>query len=168
MAATNAMQVVHEAIETHGGMDYWNSLRALDVELSVRGFLFTAKRRPVLNHVRVRAFTKEPRFVFFDFPKTGQTAELIGNNEVRILDKEGNIVARRVDPRAAFHEFRRQFIWDDLDFIYFGGYATWNYLTTPFMLARKGFQIEALKPLNGSFGQFYQITGDIPCRCSNP
>jgi len=27
---------------------------------------------------------------------------------------------------------------DELDFIYFGGYATWNYLTAPFLLARKG------------------------------
>ena len=36
-------------------------------------------------------------------------------------------------PRAAFRSLRRQLYWDDLDFIYFGGYATWNCLLTPFL-----------------------------------
>lgn len=162
MAAANAMQILHEAIEAHGGMDYWNSLGALDAEISARGFLFTAKRRPVLRRVRMRAYTGEPRFAFFDFPKPGQIAELIGNNEVRILDSEGTIIAQRKDPRAAFRGLRRLFIWDDLDFIYFGGYATWNYLTAPFMLARKGFRIEALEPLQGALGQLTRLQVTFP------
>jgi hypothetical protein len=162
MVAAKAMQTVHEAIEAHGGMDYWNSIGALEVELSASGFLFTAKRRPVLHRVRMRAVTSEPKFTFFDFPKPGQTAELIGNDEVRILDSEGNIVAQRENPRVAFRGIRRQFIWDDLDFIYFGGYATWNYLTTPFVLVRKGFLIEALEPLQGTLGQFTRLQVTFP------
>jgi len=162
MVAAKAMQTVREAIEAHGGMDYWNSLEALDVEISASGFLFTAKRRPVLRRVRMRAATREPRFSFFDFPKPGQTSELIGNDEVRILDSDGKIVARRENPRAAFRGIRRQFIWDDLDFIYFGGYATWNYLTAPFMLARKGFLIETLEPLQGALGQFTRLHVTFP------
>lgn len=162
MVAVNAMQIVHEGIEAHGGMDYWNSIGALDAEISASGFLFTAKRRPILRRVRMRAITREPRFFFFDFPKPGQTAELIGNDEVRIIDSKGNIVAQRGNPRAAFRGIRRQFIWDDLDFIYFGGYATWNYLTAPFMLARKGFAIEALEPLKGDLGQFTRLQVTFP------
>ena len=162
MVAANAIQTVHEAIEAHGGMDYWNSIGALEVELSASGFLFTAKRRPVLRHVRVLAVTSEPRFSFFDFPKPGQTAELIGNDEVRILDSERKIVARRENPRAAFRGLRRQFTWDDLDFIYFGGYATWNYLTTPFLLVRKGFVIEALEPLHGALAPLTRLQVTFP------
>ncbi len=162
MSAANAMQIVQEAIEAQGGMDYWNSLGALDVEITARGFLFTAKGRPILDRVRMRAYTSEPRFAFFDFPKPGQTAELMGNNEVRILDSEGKIVAQRMNPRAAFSGVRRLFFWDDLDFIYFGGYATWNYLTTPFMLARKGFQIEALGPLQGELGKYTRLRATFP------
>lgn len=162
MVTANAMQTVHEAVEAHGGMDYWNSIEALDVEVSASGFLFTAKRRPVLRRVRMRAATREPRFSFFDFPKPGQTAELIGNDKVRILDSEGKIVAQRENPRAAFRGLRRQFIWDDLDFIYFGGYATWNYLTTPFMLMRKGFVIDALEPLQGALAPLTRLQVTFP------
>jgi hypothetical protein len=162
MVDANAMQIVHDAVEAHGGMDYWNTLEALDAEISASGFLFTAKRRPLLCHVRMRAAAREPRFSFFDFPKAGQTAELIGNDEVRILDGEGAIVARRENPRAAFHGIRRLVIWDDLDFTYFGGYATWNYLTTPFMLVNKDFVIEALEPLTGDLAPLTRLQVTFP------
>jgi hypothetical protein len=162
MAPANAMKTVHEAIEAHGGMEYWNSLGALEAEISARGFLFTAKRRPVLNRVRMRASTREPRFAFLDFPKPGQTSELIGNSEVRIVDSEGKVLAQREEPRRAFRGMRRQFFWDDLDFIYFGGYATWNYVTTPFLLARKGFVVEALEPLGSLARVRVVFPDDIP------
>jgi len=169
MVAANAMQAVHEAIEAHGGMDYWNSLEALDAEISASGFLFTAKQRPVLQRMRMQALTTEPRFFFYDFPKPGLTGELIGNDEVRILDSGGKIIAQRKNPRSAFRSIRRQFFWDDLDFIYFAGYATWNYLTAPFIFLRKGFFIEVLKPLQGALGQFTRLhvtfPPDIPTHC---
>ncbi len=158
----NAKQIVQEAIEAHGGMEYWNSLKAIDAVISARGFLFTAKRRPVLEHVRMRASTGEPRFTFSDFPKPGQSAELIGDDEVRILDSGGMVIARREKPRLAFRKIRRQFFWDDLDFVYFGGYATWNYLTAPFLLARKGFLLEALEPVQTPFGQLVRVQATFP------
>jgi len=157
-----AMQIIHEAIDAHGGIEYWKSLEALDAEISAGGFLFTAKFRPLLDHVRMRAYTKEPRFSFFDFPSKGQTSELIGTDRVQILDSSGEIIAQRKDPRAAFHGIRRQFIWDDLDFIYFAGYATWNYLTTPFLLASDGFIVEALEPLKGEFSHLTRILVTFP------
>ncbi len=162
MVAAKAMQIIEEAIEAHGGMDYWNSIGALDAEISASGFLFTAKQRPVLKRVQMRALTTEPRFTFFDFPKPGQNSELIGNDEVRILDSDGKIVAQRKNPRSAFRSIRRQFVWDDLDFIYFAGYATWNYLTAPFMLARKGFLLRTLEPLQGALGQFTRLHVTFP------
>jgi len=106
MVSANALQILNEAIEAHGGIDCRNSLGALDAEISASGFLFTAKQRPVLRHLRMRAVTTEPRFTFSDFPKPGRTAELIGNGEVRILDSDGAIVARRENPAGAAAPFR--------------------------------------------------------------
>lgn len=162
MSSANAIHIIHEAIEAHGGMDHWNSFSMLEAEISARGFLFLAKRRPVLDCVRMRASTKEPKFTFLDFPKSGQTAELIGSGEVRILDSNGAVVARREDPRKAFRGIRRLFSWDELDFIYFAGYATWNYLTTPFLLARKGFVLEVLEPLPGALGNLTRVKATFP------
>jgi hypothetical protein len=162
MIAPKAIRILHEALEAHGGMGYWNSIGALDAKISARGFLFTAKRRSVLDHVRMRAYTYEPRFTFFDFPKPGLTAELLANNRVQILDSDGTIIAERDNPRAAFHGIRHLFSWDDLDFVYFAGYATWNYLTAPFMLMRKGFNVEALEPLEGELGKLTRLQVTFP------
>jgi hypothetical protein len=162
LATVNAKQIVNEAIEAHGGTAYWNSLEALDVVMSAKGFLFTAKQRPILNRVHMRCATGEPRFSFFDFPKEGLTSELIGTREVRILDSNGNVLSRRDDPRAAFHGVRRLFKWDDLDFIYFGGYANWNYLTAPFLLDRAGVVVEALAPLQGEMASLIRLQVTFP------
>ena len=156
------IKIVHESVEAHGGLDYWNSLEALEAEISAGGFLFTAKRWPVLRHVRMRASTREPRFLFLDFPKPGQTAELIGNTEVRILDPEGKIIAQRKNPRAAFRGLRHWFSWDDLDFTYFGGYATWNYLTAPFLLLLKGFAFKTLEPMPGDLAPLIRVEVTFP------
>lgn len=160
------MKILDDIVKAHGGMSSWNSLEALDAEVSASGFLFTVKQQPVLSHVRMRASTREPHFTFFDFPQPGQTAELIGANEVRITGAAGNIIAQRANPRAAFRGLRRQFYWDSLDFIYFAGYATWNYLTAPFLFMRSGFTIQELEPVPGdsSSGCRLQVTfpQDIP------
>jgi len=149
MGAATVDDAIREIIRAHGGADLWRGLDAVEAVISARGFLFTAKRRPALDHVRMRASTREPHFTFFDYPQQGQTAELIGTREVRITDAGGRVVAQRRDPRAAFHGFRRQFRWDDLDFIYFAGYATWNYLVTPFLFLRDDFTFRLLDPVPG-------------------
>jgi hypothetical protein len=140
-----------EVIEAHGGAPYWNQLDKIEAEISASGFLFTTKRRPILDHVRVHAYAHEPRFTFFDFPLKGQESNFIGDNEVNIKDRDGRVIASRERPRMAFRGLRRQFFWDNLDFIYFGGYATWNYLTAPFLFLRPGFEFKMLEPLAGQY-----------------
>jgi hypothetical protein len=144
-----ADDIIREIIRAHGGAELWRGLDAVEAVISACGFLFTVKRRPALERVRMRASTREPHFTFFDYPQPGQTAELTGTREVRIIDAGRKVVARRLDPRAAFHGLRRQFRWDDLDFIYFAGYATWNYLVTPFLFLRDGFAFRILDPVPG-------------------
>ncbi len=163
-----AQAILDKVIQAHGSAGRWRELAAVEAIISARGFLFTAKRRPHLNHVRVRAFTREPRFIFYDFPRAGQTAELKGKNEVRITGPGNQIESSRMQPRAAIRSLRRQLYWDDLDFIYFGGYATWNYLVTPFLFLREGFVFDVLEPLAGIDCPFrLQATfpDDLPTHC---
>jgi hypothetical protein len=161
---------INEVIEAHGGVDLWNSLEAIEAEISAWGLLFTMKRQPILDHIKVRASTINPKFSFLDFPYARQTSELLGDKEVYITENGVRLIAKRLRPRLAFRGIRRQFYWDKLDFIYFAGYATWNYLTTPFLFLRKGFQFEELPPIAGippdwkRFQVFFPE--DVPAHCS--
>lgn len=161
--------IIEKIIEAHGGAGRWRTITALEAVLSVRGFLFTAKRIPVLNKVRVRASAQEPRFTFFDFPEPGLRGELFGDREVAVADSDGTVIERRLHPRAAFRGLRRNLWWDTLDFLYFGGYATWNYLVTPFLFLRDGFQFEVMEPLPGPSGPLTRLgvtfPEDIPTHC---
>jgi len=163
------MTLLQRVIAAHGGAEYWNSLEAIEAEISASGFLFKAKRRPLLRHVRMRAWTREPRFAFYDFPERGQIAELLATNEVRISGGDGAVLHRRTGPRSAFRSFRHLFSWDDLDFIYFAGYATWNYLTAPFLLTRPGFIVTELGAAKGPLAFLNRLQvifpEDIPTHC---
>ena len=141
MASNDVREIVEKIIEAHGGAARWKELEAVEAIISARGFLFKAKRRPILNRVRVRAATREPRFTFYDYLQPGQTGELNGDKDVRILGPDNEVVSSRLDPRAAIRSLRRQLYWDALDFIHFGIYATWNYLVTPFLFLRDDFRL---------------------------
>lgn len=131
-------------LAAHGGAAAWGSLVALDAVLSLDGFLFTARRRRPLPRVRVTAATQAPRFTFHDWPEPGQRGEWLGDSEVRVVGPGGEVLQRRERPRAAFTGLRRELWWDDLDFLYFGAYASWNYLTTPFLLGAPGVAVQRL------------------------
>jgi len=99
--------ILQEIIDAHGGIALWGSVNAIEADISAWGLLFTVKRRPVLNGVKVSAVAHEPRFVMHEFPSPGFTGELIGNDEVRISESGGKIVARPLQPRSAFRGLRR-------------------------------------------------------------
>ena len=169
MEHDRASELVREVVEAHGGAALWARLEALEAEISAWGFLFPAKRRRPLRHVRVWASTREPHFMFHDTPRPGLRSELLGAEEVRILDERGVVESRR-QPRLAFRSLRRQFAWDDLDFTYFGSYATWNYLLTPFLFLRPGFRFELLEPRESATGLLSRLKvtfpSDLPTHCT--
>jgi hypothetical protein len=139
-----AESIVANAVTAHGGADFWRGLAAVEAVLSVDGFLFAAKRISPLRQQRVLASTSEPRFTFFDWPRPGKHGEWLGDEEVRIVGDDDTVLASRSEPRSAFRGLRRELWWDDLDFLYFAGCATWNYLTTPFLFLQPGFRFAEL------------------------
>ena len=160
---------LEEILEAHGGIERWQRLEALEAEISVSGLLFITKRIPVLNHAKARASTQKPHFTFFDFPRMGQAGEFLGNDEVCIVDSDGQELAKRVNPRSAIRGPSRWFKWDKLDFIYFGGYATWNYLVAPFLFLRDGFEFEKMEPMETASGCWSRLRvtfpDNIPTHC---
>jgi hypothetical protein len=87
------------AMDAVGGVERWDRLEAIEAELSVNGFLFAAKHRPALVHGRVRAEVHAAKFTFFDYGGAGRRGIWEGD-EVRIEDRDGQVLARRTGART--------------------------------------------------------------------
>jgi len=110
MNTETAMQIVHEVIERTEDGPMAGLMRSM---LKFRQAVSCSrqKRRPVLHRVHMRAITPGAAVLLLRFSAgRDRLPELIGDDEVRILDKGGTILARRKNPRAAFKGIRRQFL----------------------------------------------------------
>jgi hypothetical protein len=93
------------------------------------------KLRRGIRNVPITAYVPEPRVLMERIDRKGRRA-IFEASSVRIETRDGRPVSRRDDPRRYFPGGRRAFRWDELDEIYFSGYASWNYLTFPRLLLR--------------------------------
>jgi hypothetical protein len=139
-------ELVEHAVEAHGGAKRFDGAVEVTVDLSCGGAAFAMRfKRGALARISGRVSTKEPRAVLSPYPREGQRG-VFERDSVRIECGDGSVLARRDDPRAAFKRFRRRIWWDDLDLLHFAGYALWNYISTPFLFLRDGFELNEVEP----------------------
>lgn len=143
--------LVSRAIAAQGGLAAWEQTERLEVSIAADGFAFTTHMRfGGLAPTRATVETRLPRVRFDGYPEERMVGEFDGVADVvRIQSADGESVRERANPRAHFFGLpglRRKLRWDDLDFLYFCGYALWGYLTVPFGLREPGFEIDQLKP----------------------
>jgi len=138
--------LLEKVIAAQGGMERWQSFQTIIARLSFGGLAFASRfKRAGLRERRIEISTRMPRAVFHDFP--GSTGRGIFTPDcVWIESATGEKIAERGSPRAAFRSLRRSLWWDDLDLLYFVGYAAWNYFTTPFLLAVDGVETKEVEP----------------------
>lgn len=130
-------------IDAHGGIARWERAGSIEFDMSGGGLLLLAKgQRGTMDAVRVSVATTGQRTVIAPYPDPGRRGTF-DTGSVRIEDEGGQVVEEREDPRPLFRGLRRQLRWDALDFLYFAGYALWNYCSVPFVLLREGYELEA-------------------------
>jgi hypothetical protein len=127
--------LLDELLEAHGGAGALDGVAAVDAELDSGGLVFSGHGLPASFSVSLRIHVDEPRVELRDLFGSGRDA-LFTPARVTVGD------AARDDPRAAMHGLKRR--WDEHDFVYFVGYAAWNYLLTPWLLAREGVRVTDL------------------------
>lgn len=143
MSATELLEL---AIEAHGGAERFAAAPELVADLHVGGAALAMRfQRGKLADYQGRVSTTEPHVVLSPYPRPGHRG-VFDRNSVRIESDGGEPVAERRDPRAAFRKLRRNLWWDDLDLLYFAGYALWNYVCTPFIFQRPGFELDEMEP----------------------
>lgn len=84
------------------------------------------------------------------FPSPGRRG-VFEAGAVRIEAADGEVLASRSDPRPLFFGrpgLRRNLRWDELDAIYFAGYAWWNYINVPYLFMRAGVETVEGAPLS--------------------
>jgi hypothetical protein len=140
---TNLLDFV---IEAHGGHENWKKVRGVDVRLSLRGKVCDIKKHPDgLRDVLVKIDPHGPRTVITPFPQRGSYGIFDGGT-ARIQTAAGEVIERLDAARASFEGHERATPWTDLQFLYFVGYAFWNYFTMPFLLSSQGVTCEEVEP----------------------
>ena len=91
-------------------------------------------------------------------PRSRTTASP-ASSTARVEDGDGRVLRERT---AAERAARRSPLWDDLDELYFLGYALWNYGTTPFLLSGSGFQTRELPAVAGPGGPLRRLRARFP------
>ena len=133
--------LLDRAIEAHGGLDRWRSISEIRLKVAAGGLAMRSKG--ALRRVRlldIVVSTQDVRTVFEEWPKAGRRG-VFERESVRIESHDGEVLMERTDPRPYFRKPRRLLRWDDLDLLYFAGYAWWGYANAPFMLAGPGFEV---------------------------
>ena len=138
--------LLQRALDAHGGLERWGAAQQVRVRLRSGGRMFDVRLqgRTISGATRagaeVRFGTDAPQAVFEGFPRPGHRG-YFERGSVRIQSDAGDRSLHRADARQAFSKLRHKLSWDTLDALYFIGYALWNYVPTPFMMTRPGFDL---------------------------
>lgn len=112
----------------------------------------------------IEVSTRRPLASAGPFPRPGQRG-VYDAGQVRIETDDGEVLESRERPRELFFGrsgLRRNLRWDALDATYFAGYAWWNYLNHPFLLARAGFEVREIEPWDESGETWRRLEVDFP------
>ncbi len=130
------METAHEllvnVLDAHGGQARWERVNEIHCRARCGGLALAARwQKSAFRQYDARVSTRVPE-VRFD-PFKGRRGWFTPA-KVWIETPDGDLLKSRPAPRSHFPSGRRALVWDALDILYFGGYALWNYLCTPFLL----------------------------------
>jgi len=161
--------LLNKSIEAHGGLRRWQSIKEIVVQIRCGGVALPLRFQfGTFKSYEGRISTTKPHIIFSPFAGKGKRGVFSGNT-VRIESDKGQVLAERTDAKATFSDFRHKFYWDNLDALYFGGYAIWNYFSVPFVLLHEGFEIQEIDPRKENDQTWRRLKvffpPDIPTHC---
>lgn len=156
----DTQQFLAEVLEAHGGRDRWQSVKVIEASLSSGGFAFATHCQPsALRGLQVSIEPHEQRVAFRHFGGPGWSG-VWSPSYVALHDAEARMVCERHAPRDQFRRFVKNVVWDKLDILYFAGYALWNYLSFPFLLAGPGVAVSLTEARDARSGP--QLAASFP------
>jgi hypothetical protein len=131
--------LLQAAIEAHGGMERWRGVRSVDVRFNFSGAALVLKGFPRHLQPSCSIDVRECRVVFQRLGGDPDDRWIFTADRVWIERRDGSVLEERRNPRDAFAGHVWESKWDALHLTYFIGYAMWNYVSVPFLLAKPGF-----------------------------
>jgi hypothetical protein len=123
-------ELLELAVSAHGGLERWKRIRSIDVSLIISGQLLEVKGFPGHQHTKVTIDADRPRTVMEPYGEEGARG-IYTPSRVWIESRDdGREIVELKEPRASFAGHVRDTRWDQLQRLYFLGYAMWNYLPT--------------------------------------
>jgi hypothetical protein len=136
--------LLNAVIQAHGGLESWHGVRAIDVRFNFSGAGLVVKGFPRHLQPTVSVDVKACRAVFQRLGSDPDERSIFTPDRVWTERRDGEVIEERHRPRDSFAGHVWETKWDALHLTYFIGYAIWNYLSVPFLLAEPGFGIREL------------------------
>lgn len=140
------IDLLERLYSAHGGREGWESLAVVRARFSSGGVAYASRfRSGKLNSIPVSVCVPARRVLLGDYPWPGWWGEW---NDSKVSIGRADSPASRIRERARerFTGWASHLLWDELDLLYFVGYALWNYLAFPHLLSLPGVE---LRPLAG-------------------
>ncbi|MFJ3762836.1 hypothetical protein [Streptomyces sp. NPDC090080] len=156
--------LLEKVIQAHGGCSRWNEINEIVCDVAIGGPIWTAKGwQGTLDDVTCTVTPREERTVFERFTAPDLRSTFETNPEtVTIENLSGERIAKLTNARAAFKGFLRATPWERTHLGYFLGYAFWNYLTTPFLLAHPDVECHEIEPWRESGQTWRRLAVTFP------
>jgi hypothetical protein len=128
-------------IDAHGGIDRWNKVVSIEVNMNFSGAALTGKGYPRRYQPTCTIDVRNTKVVFQGLGDGDRDDRWIYTpKRVWIERQDGTVTASRDNPYEAYSDHTISTPWDDLHLACFAGYAFHNYLTFPFHLRWPGFR----------------------------
>ena len=138
--------LLEKVLAAHGGLDNWRNVAEIYFRLTLRGRALELKQQPNgLRDVLVKIDARRPRTLISPFPAPGSRG-VFEEGSVRLETSAGATTSSLDRPRDSFAGYQPQTPWNEIQFLYFIGYALHNYMTMPFLLTKDGVRCEEIAP----------------------
>lgn len=142
----DAKQLVDLVLEAHGGLIKWNQFNTVKAHVSLGGITWGVKgHEGIMNDVHFTGNTHTLLDSWSPMFEAGLRSSFDGK-DVSLINTAGEKVEELKDARSSFEGHNIMTPWSRLQLAYFCSYATWNYLTTPFVFALPGFHFLEMDP----------------------
>ena len=137
-------------IDAAGGQEHFNNVRAFETNVLRSGLFFALKSYPKPVQPTIYVDAKKPRVIFHNLGGHREEANLRWIWTPKKVSKEradGTVLESQDNPRETlFVDHTIQTPWDDLQMLYFNGYAVWNYFIAPYYFTWPGFATREMDP----------------------